>query len=518
MVIGHVYTVDAAFNEAEAIVIDSGKIIASGTLIDLKNTYEVDSVSDFTGQYIYPGFIDAHAHFYGLGLTLQIADLSGTRSWQEVLNRLKLFDSIHHPEVLFGRGWDQNDWPGKEYPDPEALNNVFPNKPVILKRIDGHAAIANDAAYRRAGIAASENVIGGEFLKDKNGRLTGVAIDNAVDLLLKILPAPEPPTIEKSILLAQDACLPYGLTAIHEAGIGLDTLNAYQSLIRQGKLAMRIYAMLANSSKSLDFVKTHEPILEPRLVVRSMKFYADGALGSRGALLKEPYSDEPGHVGFMLTPWKELTEAFAVLKKHGWQAAVHAIGDKAVWEVLQFMHKAGVDSSDRWRIEHAQVVDPEDFRLFTNYHIIPSVQPTHATSDMPWAESRLGKKRMAGAYAYQHLLKTIGWLPLGTDFPVENINPMLTFCAAVFRTDSLEQPPNGFQFHDALTREQTLRGMTIWAARAGFMENTTGSIEPGKWADFVVMPVDLMHAKQQEIRGGKVTVTVIAGKIVYAAN
>ncbi len=496
---GTIYTVDSAMNTANVMVIDEGKILEVGSSELLAN-YQADTIINAIGKFIYPGLIDAHSHFYGLGTQEQKVDLTGTNSWQEVLERCKSFAAISQLTLLTGRGWDQNDWPVKEYPDNSLLNELFPTIPVLLKRVDGHAAIANNKALQLAGIDINTQVAGGELLK-KNKVLSGVLIDNAVDLVEDKLPKPDKESIIRSLLLAQQACFQYGLTGVCDAGLPSEIIYIIDSLQQAGLLHMRIYAMISANDKQVDEWLARKPIINERLNASSFKMYADGALGSRGACLTHPYSDQPSHHGLILTSHQKMEEYVKRISQSPYQLNTHCIGDSANRFILQLYGKYLNGYKDRrWRIEHAQVVNRNDFDLFGQFGIIPSVQPTHATSDMYWAKDRLGEERLKGAYALKTLMKQNGWIPLGTDFPVESPNPFYTFYAAVARMDAKQFPAGGFQIENALSREEALRGMTIWAAKAAFEEQIKGSLEKGKLADFILVDKDLMKDNLEDIR------------------
>lgn len=496
---GTIYTVDSAMNTANVMVIDDGKILEVGSSELLAN-YQADTIINAIGKFIYPGLIDAHSHFYGLGTQEQKVDLTGTNSWQEVLERCKSFAAISQLTLLTGRGWDQNDWPVKEYPDNSLLNELFPTIPVLLKRVDGHAAIANNKALQLAGIDINTQVAGGELLK-KNKVLSGVLIDNAVDLVEDKLPKPDKESIIRSLLLAQQACFQYGLTGVCDAGLPSEIIYIIDSLQQAGLLHMRIYAMISANDKQVDEWLARKPIINERLNASSFKMYADGALGSRGACLMHPYSDQPSHHGLILTSHQKIEEYVKRISQSPYQLNTHCIGDSANRFILQLYGKYLNGYKDRrWRIEHAQVVNRNDFDLFGQFGIIPSVQPTHATSDMYWAKDRLGEERLKGAYALKTLMKQSGWIPLGTDFPVESPNPFYTFYAAVARMDAKQFPAGGFQIENALSREEALRGMTIWAAKAAFEEQIKGSLEKGKLADFILVDKDLMKDNLEDIR------------------
>lgn len=510
-----VYTVDKNFSQAEAIAIDNGKIIATGTTQKLEEQFDAKEKINAKGKFVYPGFIDAHSHFFGYGLGLQEADLVGTSSWEDILDKLKIFSKTHKDGWITGRGWDQNDWPVKEFPTNEKLNQLFPGRPVILSRIDGHAAIANNKALELAGVKPGQKLEGGE-VEMKDGKLTGILIDNATGLVYSKVPKPGESQLEKALQAAQRNCFAAGLTTVADCGLDYKSALFVDSLQKNNKLKMRMYIMLSDAQPNFDFLFKNGKIKTERLHVCSFKFFADGALGSRGACLLQPYSDKPGWDGFLLKPEEHFDSMAKMIAEHGFQMCTHAIGDSANRMILKIYAKYLKGKNDRrWRIEHAQVVNKNDFHYFGDYNIVPSVQPTHATSDMYWAGERLGKERLKYAYANEELKNENGWIPLGTDFPVEDISPIKTFYAAVFRQDAKGWPAGGFQMENALSREDALRGMTIWAAKAGFEEQEKGSLEKGKFADFVLLDTDLMKADAKEILNAKVLMTFVNGEKVF---
>ncbi|TXK26893.1 amidohydrolase [Pontibacter qinzhouensis] len=516
---GNIYTVNEQFGKAEAFAVKDGKIVAVGTTADIRNKYQASEELDAEGESVYPGFIDAHSHFYRYGLSLQSADLVGTTSFREVVQQVVAHrQRFSEADWVTGQGWDQNDWAVKEFPTKDTLDLLFPDTPLILTRIDGHAALANQKAMDLAGIKPGDKLVGG-LIEVKNGRLTGILIDNAVTLVTNKIPAPDKEEQRQALLQAQKNCFAVGLTSLADAGLDKETVDLIDAMHQQEELQIRIYAMLNPSKENQDHYFKNGIYKTDKLNVRSFKIYSDGALGSRGASLLHPYHDRPGHYGFLLSSEQEFRDMAALLYRHGFQMNTHAIGDSANRLLLDIYGSLlGGKNDKRWRIEHAQVVSPADLAKFGSFSIVPSVQPTHATSDMYWAGERLGPERLQHAYSYKELLQQNGYLALGSDFPVEDINPVFGFHAAVARQDAKQFPAGGFQMNNALTREEALRGMTLWAAKANFEEKEKGSIEPGKFADFVITDRDLMTVEPAQMRDLKVTVTYVNGKRVYQAQ
>ncbi|HEY2721401.1 MAG TPA: amidohydrolase [Chitinophagaceae bacterium] len=511
-----IYTADSSFSTTEAMAVSGGRIIETGSAKDIKGKYKAKETIDAQGKYIYPGFIDAHSHFTGYGQSLFTVNLYDSKSMDEVAQRVKDFASAH-PNSLWitGRGWDQNKFPGKSFPTNEKLNELFPDKPILLSRVDGHAAIANQKALELAGVKPGQRLQGGE-IGTKNGALTGILIDNAVELVSSKMPSQTAGKLKDDLLEAQKNCFEVGLTTVEDCGLDYRTILFIDSIQKTGDLKMKVYAMLSDGKENYDFAFSKGKIQTDRLHVCAFKVYADGALGSRGACLLQPYTDQPGWWGFLLSSQSHFDSVAKLIYDHGWQMCTHAIGDSGNRTMLNIYSKYLKGKNDlRWRIEHAQVINENDFKLFGEYNIIPSVQPTHATSDMYWASERLGPDRIKGAYAYKRLLEQNGWIPLGTDFPVEDISPLKTFYAAVVRKDAKGWPPEGFQMENALTREEALRGMTIWAAKANFEETEKGSLEKGKFADFVILDHDLMKEPPERLLDVKVLETFVSGEKVY---
>lgn len=511
-----IYTVNNSFDTATAVVVKDGKFIAVGGQ-DLLNQYKARSVVDLNGFPVYPGFIDAHCHFYNFGLLQEQLDLSGTKSFEEVVDKVAQYIETHPGTPVLGQGWDQNTWEVKEYPTKDILDQRFPNQLIALKRVDGHALLVNQATLDLAGIDSTTTVDGGVYVRSE-GQLTGVLIDNAMDLVYAALPKPTKKQQTAALLAAQDIAFQNGLTTVDDAGLDKEQLELIERLHQEGVLDIRVYGMISNTPENLAYYLEQGPTQTERLNIRSVKVYADGALGSRGAALKKEYSDAPGNHGSFVTPVDQIEALADVLVKKGFQMNTHAIGDAANYEVLSAYKKAlTIDADPRWRIEHAQIVSLED-REFFGSKIIPSIQPTHATSDMFWADERLGEERMQGAYAYKSLLDWSGKVALGTDFPVEHVSPLKTFYAAVARTTEEQLPEGGFQMGDALSRTEALKGMTLWASYANFEEEIKGSIEVGKYADMVILKQDIMNLDIHKVPQVEVIATIVNGDMVYRAS
>lgn len=513
-----IYTVDSVFTIAEAMAIKDGKIIDIGANNELKNRYEAVEEIDAKNQSIYPGFIDAHCHFFGYGNTFFQVNLVGTNSWKEVISKCIEFSKDYDGDWIQGRGWDQNDWDIKEFPNKRELDSLFPNKAVLLKRIDGHAAIANSRALDLAKITVNTNIAGGVFEK-VNGELSGILIDNAVDSVSSVIPNYSYDEIKKALLKAEKNCFAVGLTTLDDAMLDYDVSIVIDSLHKSEELKIKVYGMLMPTAENKTNYLEKGPYKTDKLNIRAFKYFADGALGSRGAKLLKPYSDDIHNDGLFLSDSLFFQKEAAYLKEKGFQMNTHCIGDRANRMILDIYGQILGGTNDlRWRIEHAQIVSDEDLAKFKAFTIIPSVQPTHATSDMYWLEDRVGSKRKEQAYAYKELLEQNGIIALGTDFPIEDISPIKTFYAAVARKDVNNYPEGGFQKENALSREEALKGMTIWAAISNFEENDKGSLEKGKTADFIMLNQDLLKIKEKDILETKVVATFINGEKVYSLN
>jgi len=510
-----IYTADDNNSIAKSIAINKGKILEVSDK-NLNDKYNTNEILDAKDKAMLPGLIDSHCHFYNLGLDQQVVDLRGTNSFDEIIDRLKIYDLKNDSDVILGRGWDQNDWETKKFPINTLLNENFSNKLVVLERIDGHAYIVNDNALNLAGIDENTLVKGGLVLL-KDNKPTGVLIDAPMSMVDQVLPEKTIDEKVKALKKAEEISFSYGLTTVDDAGLNSGIINIIDSLHKIDELKIKIYAMVSVSKKNIQEFKKSGKIKTPRLNVRSFKVYGDGALGSRGAALKKPYCDDPHNYGFLRTDLKDLKYYANEIAAMGFQMNTHAIGDSTVSVLLKEYQKVLNDIKDpRWRIEHSQVVDLDEFDLY-NDKILPSVQPTHATSDMYWAYDRLGK-RIEGAYAFKDLLSSSKRIALGTDFPVEKVNPFHTFYSSIERKDLNGYPENGFQVENALTREETLKGMTIWGAYFNFEEKEKGSIEKGKYADFVLIDQNIMEINPDKIPHTKVLKTFVNGELVYQNN
>jgi len=515
LVNGIVYTADDVGTVAQAIAIKDGKIVSVGRSNDLQFEYNADSIVDLRGAFVYPGFIDAHCHFYGYAMNLKRVNLVGTTSWEEAVTLVDSF-AIRQPEGwILGRGWDQNDWNDQEWPSKKLLDEHYPDRPVLLRRVDGHAAIANQAALDAAGIDRNSKVQGGKILL-KGRKPSGILIDHAVDLVESAIPAESRADVIKSLKEAEKNLFRVGLTTVDDAGLDLEIIDLIDSLQKSGDLKIRVYAMANPSEENFDRFSESGPYKTDRMHVRGFKVYADGALGSRGACLISSYKDAPGQKGFLMQDVAYYRQVAERIHAAGMQMNTHCIGDSANRLLLDiYSETLGEGNDERWRIEHSQVISPDDFKKFKRYNIWPSVQPKHATSDMYWAEDRIGKERLQGAYAYKTLYSQNNKIAFGSDFPVEDINPILGFYAAVARVDLENFPYGGFMLNEAVGRDTAFRAMTILPAEANFEENEKGSIEIGKFADLVILDQDLLFMEQDQLPYIQVMQTFVNGEVVY---
>lgn len=507
-------------------VVDNDLIVAVGDAADSMTT---DTVIDLKGKTVLPGLIDAHGHILGLGANLLEVDLRGSTSEEEAAQRVLTYVSQHkgnqdNKSWIIGRGWNQVLWDSKAFPTKASLDKLLPDTPIWLSRVDGHAGWGNSKALALAGISADTiSPSGGEIIKDNQGQPTGVLIDNAEYLVTKVIPQANKAQLVEQLQTSMQHLVSLGITSAHDAGISQEVRDLYIEKAQENALIVRIYAMLAATDPNIEqmLAKGHVADQQGFLSIRSVKAYGDGALGSRGAALLAPYSDDPDNVGLLVTPQETLPQLFNKVIGANFQLNFHAIGDRANRLALQ-QFAASFDNfpenQERHRIEHAQVVAVEDIPLFKKYGIIPSMQPTHATSDMNMAEDRIGKQRLKGAYAWQTFLQQGSPIAFGSDFPVELANPFHGLHAAITRQNALQEPQKGWIPEEKVTRIQALKGFTIDAAYSGYQESLIGSIEPGKKADFIVIDKDYFEIDESEIRDIEVIQTFVNGKAVYSKS
>ena len=524
-----IYTADSAHPRAEALAVSGDRLVFVGT------TAAVTALAgpatnriDAGGRPLYPGFIDAHAHLRNLSLILATLDLRGVPSYDSVVALVAVNAARAVPgSWIRGRGWDQNLW-GTAFPTNALLSRATPDNPVYLRRVDGHAALVNQAALRLAGITRNTpDPPGGRIVHDANGEPTGLLIDQAFMLAERAIPPDDPAQMQAMTLPAIAEANRYGLTGIHDAGIGPNELAAYESLARDGRFNLRSYAMIYGGSDTSAFL-AQQLALGPRpalynghLWLRAIKIEFDGAMGSRGAALLEPYTDDPGNVGLFRIPPAQVERIAVLALQSGFQMCTHAIGDRANRVALDIYASAlrQVPAADhRFRVEHAQLLTPQDIPRFAAMGVIPSMQGSHQTSDMSWIENRIGPVRVQWAYVWRSLRNTGVIIPNGSDAPVESINPLVSFHSFITRQDADNQPPGGWFPDQRLTREEALLGMTQWPARASFMENDVGSLSAGKYADFVILDQDIMMVPARQVLATRVLRTVLGGKTVYEAR
>jgi predicted amidohydrolase YtcJ len=532
---GPIITLDDSRPEVEALLVREGRISALGSLEQVLSEPGAAEAErfDLRGEVLYPGFVDGHAHLVGIGMSRMQVDLMGTQSYQAVIQRVEAFVKKKPPVEgvwIEGRGWDQNDWPEKRFPRHELLSRAFPFIPVVLSRVDGHAILANRKAMEIAGVDASTlDPEGGAIVRDSEGRPTGVFIDNAASLIARFVPAAGPEKVEQAVRLAVKTLQEAGIVAIHDAGIDIDTVEICQRLARDGELGIRVYGMVPGSSEEqLNTWLERGPMIDPmgQVTVRAIKLYADGALGSRGAALLADYSDDAGNQGLLVTPAERIQAVSERALEAGFQVCTHAIGDRANRLVLDAYEAAfeaqrargGQPGDHRFRIEHAQVLSPEDIPRFRQLGVIPSMQTQHQTSDAPWAEERLGPQRVRGAYAWRSLLETGVVICGGSDAPVEMLDPVASFRAAVTRTDAEGRPDGGWYAEQSMTRREALLHLTAWPAYAAFQEKDTGVLRPGVRADFTVLDADLRAIPETQLDEARVTGTIFAGEVVFRAR
>ena len=525
---GRIYTVDDSNPRAEALAIQGDRILRVGTNDEIRKGFRSASVIDLGGKPVYPGLIDAHAHLEGLGAFLMNLDLVGTTSAEQIADLIRERAATVQPGVwIRGRGWDQNDWAKKSFPTHEILDKAAGDIPVYLKRVDGHAAWVNKRVLEIAGITRdTPDPEGGRIVRDSAGEPTGIFVDRATEILASVLPDPSTEERTEALLRGAQSCLRVGLTGIHDMGIDKEGIGIYKELLGSGRMKMRIYAAIDGGGKTWESYYASGPeigLFDGKLTVRSLKLYADGALGSYGAALIEPYSDEPSTRGLTLTSTDSILYFADACIGKGFQLSVHAIGDRANHIVLNSYEEAfrknnAEGAALRFRIEHVQVLDQNDIGRFASLGVLPVVQPTHCTSDMYWAETRLGPKRLRGSYAWHSLISSGSILPAGSDFPVESNNPLLGFYAAITRQDHGGWPEGGWRPEEKMTREEALKAFTVWAAMAAFEEDEKGSLQEGKYADLIVLSRDIMEIAPAEILQTTVEHTIVAGEVVYSAD
>jgi predicted amidohydrolase YtcJ len=522
---GRVYTVDDSRPMVSAFAVQNGRIVFAGSDREVRALAGSRTrVVDAGGGTVVPGMVDAHAHLLGLGVSLRNVALAGSKTYEEVIARVVERAKTAKPgEWILGRGWDQNLWPEKKFPTHEALTRALPNNPVVLTRIDGHAILANAMAMSAAKVtAATRDPEGGRIERLADGSPAGVFVDNAESLIGRAVPGSTTAQTREAILAAVAEANKWGLVGIHDAGESQRTIDIFESLARAGKFNLRNYVMVSGDSADVAHyfaVGPRSALYDGHIWVRAIKLYSDGALGSRGAALLAPYSDDHGNTGLLVTPPAELQRIATGALRRGFQVAVHAIGDRGnrvVLDAYDAALKAVPTADHRFRVEHAQVISPQDIPRFATLGVIPSMQASHQTSDMRWAETRVGPERIKGAYAWRSLLNTGVIIPNGSDFPVEEVNPLISFHSAVSRQDASNWPPGGWYPDQVMTREEALKAMTIWPAYAGFQEKVMGSITPGKYADFVILDRDIMTVPASEILATRVMSTWIGGKAVYS--
>ncbi len=540
----NIHTMNPSAPRAEAMLVVNGRIAAIGSLASVMHAAHSDlsptrpdapRTIDLAGKTILPGLVDCHGHMIGLGaLHMGVVDLAGTRTYAEVIERVARRAKTTAPGTwIIGRGWDHESWPERALPTHDALSAATPDHPVLLNRVDGHALLANDAALRLAGITAeSTSPVGGEIIRDRAGAPTGVLVDNAMALVADKVPRGVRPNPENALLKAQELCLSAGLTGVHDAGVGPDEIDVYKALEASGRLKIRVHTMTSAAHARAWFEKHGIKKADgdaDRLAVRAAKLYIDGAMGSRGAWLLEPYADRSAaadgtpYAGLAVTQPAEVRAFADHALKHGYQLCTHAIGDRANREVLdayeRAMKAAGAvvgNQSPRFRIEHAQLLARADIQRFAESGIIASMQPTHATSDMRWVDARVGPERAKGAYAWASLLRAGAVIAGGSDFPVESHNPFLGLYAAITRQNTEGEPAGGWLPQERMTREEALRAFTTAAAYTGFAEALRGSLTAGLQADFIVIDRDVMVCPPAEIPATRVEMTVVGGEVVWS--
>lgn len=520
---GRIRTLDEAQPLVEAMLVDDGgRVIALGDSSDLLERYADAARHDLAGAHVLPGLIDAHGHVAGLGSALLSADLVGATSKADIVRRLREFEAnLPDGAWLTGRGWDQNRWENTDFPTAADLDEAFPGRPVWLRRVDGHAGWANSAALAtvKRPLEGDWQPEGGRILRGGDGRATGVFIDTAMNLVDEAMPPPDRALRQRALDMAVAEAARLGLTGVHDAGVDLDTLALMRERADAGRLPIRIYAMADGDGATLDWLCENGAYAHPggRLQMRAVKLYMDGALGSRGAALLRDYADDPGNRGLLVTAADRLAAAVTRADRCGIQVATHAIGDRGnrlVLDVYAALDAEGRDAR-RARIEHAQIVHPDDIARFAAEKVIASMQPVHATSDMPWAAARVGLQRLRGAYAWQRFGSHGTRMAFGSDFPVEAVNPFHGLYAAITRQDAEGQPEGGWLPDQRLDLLAALQGFTSGAAYAGFAEDDLGSLAVGKRADFIIVDRDVFSVPPAQVRATVVHSTWLDGRQVH---
>lgn len=521
----NIYTVDDSRPAAKAFAVRGGRFLFVGSergAMALRDAHT--RVVDMHGATVVPGLVDAHAHLLELGTSLGNVNVAGSTSYEDVVSRTVAHArNVPKGEWIVGRGWDQNRWAVKEFPTQAALSRALPENPVVLARIDGHAVLANARAMALAGVSsATKDPVGGRIIRDASGNPTGVFVDNATGLIERAVPRPTPEQLTRALSAALTECHRWGLVGAHDPGEPRRVIDVMEQMAQDGKFDFRGYVLISDDSADIAHYYSLGPrsaLYDGHLWVRAIKLYADGALGSRGAALLSPYSDDPGNTGLLVSTEAHIESVAESALRHGFQVATHAIGDRGNRNVLDAYQAAltAVPRADhRFRVEHAQIIDPADIPRFAALGVIPSMQGSHQTSDMRWAQDRLGPSRIRGAYAWASLLATGVVIPNGSDAPVEEVNPLISFHSSVTRQDSTGWPAGGWYPEQRMTRDQALRSMTIWPAYAGFQESVMGSITAGKYADFTVLDRDIMQVPDSEILGAGVVATYVGGRTVYS--
>jgi len=519
-----IYTVDEARPTAAALAVRGGRVLFVGDArgaLALKGSST--RVVDADGRTIIPGMVDAHGHLLGLGIALRNVDLTGTTSYDQVIERVtRRAREAPAGAWIVGRGWDQNDWGDTRFPTHDALSRAVPDHPVVLERVDGHAVLANAAAMKAASVTAqTADPSGGRLERDASGAPTGVFVDNAQRLIDRVVPAPTREELRTALKGAVAELHRWGLVGVHDAGEPRAVIELMEDMAQKGELDLRTYVMIGDDSAALAYYFQRGPrsaLYDGRLWERAVKLYADGALGSRGAALLEPYADDPKNTGLLVSAPAHIQDVATRALRAGFQVNTHAIGDRGNRLVLDAYEKAlaAVPVADhRFRIEHAQILTHDDIPRFAALGVIPSMQASHQTSDMYWAGTRLGSTRLLGAYAWRSLLDAGSIVPNGSDFPVEQVNPLISFHSAIARQDAQNWPAGGWQPEQRMTREEALRAMTLWPAEAAFQERDMGTLAPGRYADFVVLDRDIMRVPASEVLGTRVLQTWLGGKMVY---